>query len=244
MFLTLFSGIFGGSSSGPSDPPVPTGSQADVLNRLRRLIPRTWFPTIAPVFDAALWGVAWALAGIYDLIAYVKLQARLATATGPFLDFAARDFFGDGLQRFASESDEAYRLRIRREVLRPRNTREALRAVIRDLTGREPELFEPFNTTDCGGYGTPGLAFGVAGLYGSENAPYEVWVTMATPEGYGIPNRGGWGSEVGGYGVGNFSFVGDDEIKGAGQITDILSALEQVRAAGVTVYAEFATIGQ
>lgn len=227
----------------PVNPASPTGGVDDIRARLRRLIPRTWFPAIAPVFDAALHGVAWALNLAFDLIAFVKLQARLATATGGYLDFAARDFFGDGLQRFTGETDTAYRLRLRREVLRRRNTRQALKDVVRDLTGREPTLFEPFNTTDCGGWGTPALAYGVAGLYGSENAPYEVWVKTTQPEGYGIPNRGGWGSEVGGWGVGNFSFVGDDEITGAGQITDILAALEQVRAAGVTVYVEFSTIG-
>lgn len=215
------------------------GDQDDVQARITRLLP-PWFDASNPILDALITGAAWALAFVYGLYAYAVLQARLATATDAFLDLASTDFFGNLLPRIPNELDGMFGPRIRREVLRDRNTRTAFDAAVYDLTGHHPQIFEAWRGPDCGGYGDPGLAYGRAGRYGSRDAPYEVLITQPRPQGYGIPNRGGWGSGTGGYGVGNFSFADDTQIVGSGPtIADILAAVERVRAAGITVYMQF-----
>jgi hypothetical protein len=221
---------------------MATGDQTDIYTRLRRvLVP--WFgadATISPKISALLQGFASAFSGIYLLIAFARLQARIATSTGGWLELSAYDYLGAGFGRFVGETDTLYSLRIRREILRDRVTRPAIVQAVKDLVGATPTIFEPFSTIDCGGYGGAGLAYGRAGLYGSRAAPYEVWVTTPYPQGYGVPNRGGWGSGTGGYGAGNFSFLDDTLAVGSGATwIDVLAALERVRAAGVTIYVTF-----
>jgi hypothetical protein len=220
-----------------------TGDQEDILARLRKRLPKRWFgysTDAAPIVSALLTGAAWALAQFHALYAYIALQTRIATSTGAWLELAANDFFGSRLPRFSGERDPSYSLRIRKEVLRPRNTRQAIDAIIFDLTGKHPDIFEGFHARECGGWGTPALAFGAAGRYGSNNARFEAIITTPPLQGYGIPNRGGWGSRTGGYGVGNFSLVDDTLIVGSGPTrADIIRALDLVRPAGVRFYLRF-----
>ncbi len=221
-----------------------TGDAADIAQRLKRYLPR-WFGYSAdptPVLDSLLAGIASALAHLYALAEFARLQARLATATGGWLDFAAYDFFGRTLPRLGSERDADYSRRIRQEVFRQRNTRGAIDAAVFDLTDRHPHIFEGQHAPTCGGYGNPSFAFGRAGCWGSSDAPYEVIVTTPRPAGYIIPNRGGWGSGTGGYGTvgGNFSFTDETSQVGSGaRDVDVLAALERVRAAGVRVFVHF-----
>lgn len=225
---------------------MATGDQADVYARLRRLL-APWFgddDTRTPILNALLQAPAWALATIHELLAYARRQTRIATATDGWLELIALDFFGDGLPRLQGEQDAAYSLRIRREILRPRVTRSALEAMLRAIPGQEAvvRVYEPFNVRDCGAYGQPStLAYGRAGRYGSLTAAYEVFVHLAPPQGYGIPIRGGWGDPVGAYGrtTGLFALAGESSLVGAALITDILAAVERVRAAGVTVFVFF-----
>src|SRR4051812_13428650 len=72
---------------------------------------------------------------IYDLIAYAKLQTRIRTATDGWLDLVAFDFFGGRIKRRAGQGDEAFRRRIMVEMFRPRATRPAMAAALKDLTG-------------------------------------------------------------------------------------------------------------
>lgn len=220
------------------------GDQADIAGRLRKGLPRSWFgrgnsPT--PVLDALLMGMAAAFVPIFDLIAFVRLQSRITTATGGWLDLAAYDYFGDRLPRFAGEGDRAYSVRIRREVFRRRNTRQAIIDVVRDLTGRVPDsVFEGWHPQHLSGYGTPRLAYGRVGTYGSTTAPFQTIVTMPLPQGYGIPNRPGWGSRRGGYGGTIFAFISESMLEGSGPTqTDILLALDNVRAAGTEIIVHF-----
>lgn len=219
-----------------------TGDADDIAARLKRALPR-WFGYVAdlqPVRDAFVAGIAAALAPLHALITFTRDQARVATATGGWLELAAFDFFGDDFPRLLNESDASYSRRIRQEVLRERQTRNAIDKAVFDLTGIHPEIWEGHYAPVCGGYGTPALAYGVAGLYGSLRAPFHVIVTMPEPTGFGIPNRGGWGTVLGGYGVGNFSFVDESLITGTGATAaDILRALDRVRAAGITVLVHF-----
>lgn len=223
-----------------------TGDQIDIAARLKRYLPR-WFgystdPT--PVLDALLGGLAAALAHLHALIEFARLQTRIATATGGWLDLAAFDFFGAAFKRFGNEPDGSYSRRIRQEVLRDRNTRNAIDAAVFDLTGRHPEVFEGWHAPTCGGYGTPGLVLGRVGRYGSRTAPFHVIVRAVRPVGYIIPNRGGWGSGTGGYGIGNFSFVDDTSLQGMGaREIDILNSIERVRAAGIRVIVRWTGAG-
>ena len=73
--------------------PPAIGSQADIFNRLKALIPRSWFGA-SPNFDATLQGPAWALSSVYAEIAYAALQTRIKTATDGYLDLISCDFLG------------------------------------------------------------------------------------------------------------------------------------------------------
>ena len=91
---------------------MATGDQTDILNRLRSVLP-PWFGTAAtPVLNAVLSGFASGAAAVYSLLAYVRLQTRLGTATDGFLDMIALDFFGRRFQRLGNEMDGAFQARI------------------------------------------------------------------------------------------------------------------------------------
>lgn len=226
---------------------MSTGDADDIAARLRRYMPR-WFgrttdPT--PVLDAVLYGLGGGLATIWDLLAFTRKQARLATMDGGWLDLAALDFFGpDGFRRFLGEGEASYRTRLRQEPFRKRNTRDAIRDAVLDITGAPPvEIFEGWDVPTCGGYGAgAALAYGVAGRYGSDGAPAEVIISLPEPQGYGIPNTPGWGSGFFGYGAAgsNFRYVDASEITGAGPTKgDIIRAIDAVRPAGIRFFIRF-----
>ena len=129
-----------------------TGDQQDMMARLRAVLPTRWFPDSAPVLDGLLSGLASGWSWAYQQLQYVKAQTRIATATDVWLDIIANDFFGGRLARRVGQSDGAFRDRIQRELFRERGTRGAIIAVLHDLTGRAPLVFEPARTTDTGGY--------------------------------------------------------------------------------------------
>jgi hypothetical protein len=137
------------------------GDQADVLNRLKSVLP-PWFGTNTPVLDAALSGFAYVASGVYSLVQYAILQARIKTATDGWLDLIARDFFALTFQRRALEPDPAYRARIVAEIVRPRVTRIAVSNAVADLTGIAPVIFEPARCMDTGTFGStpPTFVFG------------------------------------------------------------------------------------
>lgn len=220
---------------------MATGDQPDVFGRLRNLLP-PWFGRLdeSPDLNAQLQGPAAALSFIYDLYTFAKAQTRVATSTGGWLDLTAASFFRS-FRRLTNESDASYSRRIRLEPARPRNTREAIRRAVYDLTGDNPKIFEDWRPGDCGGLGVGGLGFGVAGGYGTKAKSYQVLITTPTPKNFGIPNRGGWGSTVSGLGVAaNFSLVTDDDLVGSGATaSDVLTGLERVRTAGVGYLVRF-----
>ena len=123
-----------------------------MVARMRAVIPVRWFPDEAPILNGVLSGLGAAWAWAFDLLSHVKAQTRLATASGVWLDVIAQDFCGARLMRRGGEGDDAFRNRIRRELLRERGTRSAVVAVLEDLTGRTPDVFEPGLTSDTGGY--------------------------------------------------------------------------------------------
>lgn len=174
-----------------------TGDAQDMAARLRAVLPSGWFSDTAPILNAVLLGLGTAWSAIYDLVAFVRLQTRIATSVGNFLDAAAADFFGFSLVRRNQETDVHFLVRIRQEMLRQRATRAALSEALTDLTGRTPVIFEPARTADTGGYAVGGVGYGVAGGWGNLQLPYQVFVTAFRPAGAGIAAFAGYGT--GGY---------------------------------------------
>jgi len=175
------------------------GDIDDMTGRLRAVLPARWFGGAAPVLNGLLTGLAAAWSGLYGLLQNVAAQARIATAGGIFLDLASLDYFGGALPRAAGESDAAFSLRIRANLLAPRATRTALARALTNLTGRAPVIFEPLNATDTGGYNAGTLGYGVAGGYGCSSLPFQFFVTGYRPNSSPISNAGGYGCGPGGY---------------------------------------------
>jgi hypothetical protein len=169
-----------------------------MLARLKLVLPVRWFGDVTPVLDAVLTGLASAWSNLYGLLANVRWQARIATASGVFLDIAASDYFGTGLVRGLGEPDAAYSARIRANLLAPRATRASVVNALVNLTGREPIVFEPLNASDTGGYNL-NLGYNVCGGYGSENLPFQFFVTAYRPNATPVSKAGGYNLGPGGY---------------------------------------------
>ena len=154
-----------------------TGDRADMLMRLKLVLPLRWFPDSTPVLDAILSGFAATAAWAFDVLQYVKLQTRLATASAEFLDIAARDYFGERLKRRPDQSDMAFRAYILRELYRSRATRPAMLEQLVEITGRTPDIFEVARPADTGSWGEFS-GYGIRGRYGSLTMPNQVLITV------------------------------------------------------------------
>jgi hypothetical protein len=243
--LEILLGLFGGEDveTDATLAALPdAGTEADVSSRLRSWLP-PWFgndPDQAPAKEATIAGPAWALSFIFDLVGFAKLQTRIATATGGWLELIANDYLGPTFRRLFGEPDPSYSTRIRREILRHRNTRKAVRQAVEDLTGVTPIIYEPWRPADCGGLGSPSLSLGVAGVLGSRGARREAFITVPYPQGYGIPNRTGLGDPLCALGAPSFGLCDDQDIAGSGAtIQDICAAVERVRPVAMTLYLQF-----
>jgi hypothetical protein len=211
---------------------MATGDQADVQSRLSALFPWSWIPrAAAPLFMAILAGIASALSFDYTLLAYIRLQTRIATATDGFLDLIAWDFFGPNLLRANGQSDASFLASIKSAMFRERNTRNAVVSILTELTGRAPVIFEPWRPADSGGYRTNGLFYGAIGGYGSKNPnlQQQAFVTAYRPQGSGIPNIAGYGDPEAGYTTGGQSmYASMSSITGITD-ADIYAAVDSVR---------------
>ena len=224
-----------------------TGDQADIASRLRSVLPSRWFADSAPILDTLLNGIASGWEYIHRLLRHAQLQTRMATASGIWLDLAARDFFGAHLCRVAGQSDDAFRLIVRRNILRSLGTRSALASALTDLTGRQPLIFEPRNTSDTGGYGSlgtqgsilgGGIGYGTSGGWGNLDSPFQCFVTVFRPHANGVANVSGWGVYAGGYGVGSLEYVDTDIAYGYISDKQIVEALTWVKPVGSVVWAK------
>jgi len=199
------------------------GDQADMLSRLRAVLPARWFPDTAPVLDAVLSGVAVVWATVYAQLQFVRAQTRIVTVIGTFLDMVATDFFGTHLRRQEGQSDDSLRRTIDMEMLRERATRSALQGVLQDLTGHVPVIFEPARPADTRAWGIA-CGWGIAGGWGSLSMPFQCLVDAFRPQGGGVSVVAGWGIPVGGWGGGAVEYanasmeseeVSDEEIAAA-----------------------------
>lgn len=219
------------------------GDQDDMLARIKATLPG-WFPSSSPILDGVLTAFANVASWVYGLIVYAKAQTRILTASDGWLDLIAFDFFGRRMLR-GNRTDDAFRTAIIAELFRPRNTRQAIIDVLTGLTGNVPDIFEPARPQDTGGYAPGpagdgrgyGLAYNMAGGYGSLLMPYEILITAHRSPSGGIPNVIGYGASPGGYSTpSEFEYGNLDMIQGTVTDADIYSAVDHVRAAGITAW--------
>lgn len=236
----------------PDDAPVVapemvavTGDLEDMIARQAAVLPPWWGApgTVPPILRLPLSMAASVGSWIYDLIGYARLQTRIKTATDGWLDLLALDFFGDRIKRRAGQGDEAFRKRILVEMFRPRATRPAMVAVLKDLTGYEPRIFEPSRPQDVGGIGVGGgMGIGVSGAIGSIGLPGEVFIDAYRDPDFGIPYAAGIGSGAGGIGVPSRLVVTSlDQIAGALRDEDVMAAVEATRPVGIVAWVRIST---
>lgn len=208
---------------------MATGDVPDCLNRIRAVLP-PWFPSPenSPVINAVATGAATVASNLYALAQYAKLQTRIKTATGGWLDLIAFDYLGPTFQRRASESDVSFQSRILTFLLIPRLTVAGITAMLIALTGRTPSIIEA--GAGGGGYDLGELAFDTAGCWVGQN----LVITAFRPPGQGVPLVDGYDGGAGGFDVGAIEWVDNTQV--TGQITDaeITLRVRQWMAAGVS----------
>jgi len=209
-----------------------TGTQGNISDRLKSILPPSWFPfPNAPNTFDFLQGFASIASGLYSLIVFAKLQTRISTATGFFLDLMSFDFFGRAFPRNPGESDAAFSAGIKKELLRVRATRQGISQALIDLTGQTPIIFEPTKPSDTGAY-RYAMGYSIAGRYGSMLMPYQALVNAFRPGESGIPSVAGYGSPYGGYGVGAIEYADLSMIVGAVTDAQIFARVASVMAEG------------
>lgn len=199
----------------------PVGSTADMLARLKSVLPLRWFPDETPILDGLLTGLASVGATLYAMLAYVGLQTRVATITDSFIDLAASDYCGPRLVRRAGETDAFFRIRLQRELLRTRGTRGAAQSALQDLTGRVPSIVEPARPADTGGYGVA-CGYSTAGAWGSAVVPFQCFIVAYRPF---APGAAPW---LGGPGPGAPMPAADIDVQGTVADAEIYAAVANV----------------
>lgn len=214
-----------------------TGDQADLFQRLRALLPASWFPSESPTVDAVLQAPAWALSSNYAQIQYAKLQARIQTATDGWLDILSHDYFNGALPRYPNETDAAFRARIQANLFIQGPTRADLANVLTLLTGRAPLIFEPSNPADSGGW-DGGLYWDVSPTGGGwgDPLPYQSLVTAYRPQG-GAQDLGEWDAYT--FSWDSYGAWSDAALT---RVPDsaIIAAVEATRALGTVIWLRIA----
>lgn len=213
-----------------------TGDMNDFVGRIKSVLPDRWFADTTPILDALLSGFAWAWSNIFGQLGFVKLQSRLATATGVFLDIASVDYFGGMLPRRTAETDAVFSQRLRVNLTAPRATREALAQALLNETGRAPVIFEPLNATDTGGYNTGFLSYGVSGGYGSSLLPYQFFIKAYRPNVSPVGNAGGYTEGPGGYNRSPMFYANLADVSGPVTDADIYAAATAVLPVATTAW--------
>jgi len=211
------------------------GDRADMVRRMRAVLPARWFADSAPVLDALLSGIGAVWAATHEQLAFVRAQTRIATASGSFLDMVAADFFGTRLRRGLGQDDASLRRVIRLELLRERGTRAAVEGVLRDLTGRTPAVFEPMRPADTRAWGIAS-GWGVAGGWGSLGMPFQCLVTAYRPLTGGVAGLDGWGGASGGWGGGAIGYASMAMVAGRIEDQQIAAAVAGVMPVAATAW--------
>lgn len=211
------------------------GDSNDIAARVKRVIPWGWWNLLPPLRDAVIGGLSDAAAWCYTWISYAKLQARITTSSGPWLDLIALDFFGRYLQRNGA-TDGAFLARIKATLLQERVTRAGMISALTALTGYAPAIFEPWNARDTGAYGIGTLGYGAAGGWGSLQLPGQVFITVPVGETPGVPNVSGYGSSAAGYGVGILEYSGPSLSPGGVTDEDIYATILATKPTGTIAW--------
>lgn len=217
---------------------IPSDTQS-LLSCLKSTLPARWFQGPTPILDGILTGLASGWSGLCDLLNFTRLQTRLATATGSYLEGISHDLLGAALPRRSAEPDTSYRRRISRELVRERGTRTAVIAALTDLTGRAPIVFEPSRPADTGAWNGP-LGYGSAGGWGSLMLPFQCFVTAYRATGSGIASMAGYGIAAGGYGSGTIEYAALSMLTGQITDTDISNAIAGVMPAATIAWTRIA----
>jgi len=125
---------------------------ADFYGRLASTYPKRWAgrkafgaPSAsgardAGLFYALLFSVAqYGFSYLMTIWSYVRLQARLATATDANLDIASTDFFGSRLPRLPGELDPVFSKRLRAKIVAPSGCYVAIRGAIGEYFTQNPD---------------------------------------------------------------------------------------------------------
>jgi hypothetical protein len=142
---------------------MPLYDQDDMLKRLLGQLPAGWFGTEHPTLDAIMTAFAAMYAEIEAEAQYLKDQMRIATADLPFLELMGYDYLNGQFPPRYQESPNTYRVRLKANILRERNTRQAYISVLQDLTGRTPIVLEGFMPLDTN-YLNGGFVLGINSL--------------------------------------------------------------------------------
>lgn len=200
-----------------------------------------WFGSNTPVLDSILQGIAETDTFIHALKDFSKLQTRIQTATGFYLDYISKDFFGNKLPRHPGELDDQFRTRIFAYLIQERCTRLAFFVSIYFLTGQFPVLFEPWNPFDCGGYNVPqATGYDIAGRYGSASYPYQGFVDVYVSDSIGMSNYSGYDITYGGYSTyGGLSYLyygGDSLLRKNVTDMDIYNLINAIKVYGTLIW--------
>jgi hypothetical protein len=236
---------------------MATGDSADILDRVKKLLPARWFAWVAPNRDAILGALSDIGAWCYSWIIYARLQSRIATGTDIWLDIISLDFLGRAILRQGA-SDSVFRALITATILKERVTRHGMFQAVKTLTGNDPVIFEPWSAGDAGAYSNFSLAqsygqmgYGVGrGGYGSYQFPGQVFMKVIRGASSGVPSVTGYGYGYGGYKgsdvvSGQASFGGQIEFIGSYTrlvgITDqqIENLITYTKPSGTTVWLQF-----
>jgi hypothetical protein len=216
---------------------MATGDSDDISSRIIALVPTRWFADSNPIRDAVIAGAANALALVYSILQYVKNQTRIGTATDGFLDLISFDYFGSTLPRRSSEMDSPFRQRILANLLRERATRKGLTQALATLTGRAPDIFEPWRIADTGAYNSSRTGYNTSGRYGSLQLNNQVFVVAYRPTGSGLPGIAGYNAARGAYTTPSYAkYSSLSQVVGFVTDLDIMNAIDQAKPAGVIAW--------
>jgi hypothetical protein len=216
---------------------MATGDQDDISARIIALVPTRWFADLNPIRDAIIAGAANALALVYSILQYVKAQTRIGTATDGFLDLISFDYFGGSFPRRSAEQDAPFRQRILANLLRERATRKGITDALVTLTGRAPDIFEPWRIADTGAYNNSRMGYNTAGRYGSLKLNNQIFVVAYRPSGSGLPRIAGYNAARGAYtspSYAKYSSLG--QVVGFVTDADIFAAVAAAKAAGIKAW--------
>lgn len=184
-----------------------TDTQLAILHKLKSTLPAQWFGDSSPNIDSLLLGgPVYGLDSAHSLIQDVLPLMRIGTATGGILDLMAGDFFGNGLPRLFGEPDNSYRSRILSILFRKAATKQAMLDAIGYYTGVYPTIVEYSQPIDPIGFVVTRGDDTITG-YGTVVKPHHAFITvyqMIAPQ---HPGVAGYGSPIGGYGVGRVEYI-------------------------------------